>query len=103
MNALKNIILRELDFLKKRVASDNCNLTEGEAMDILSVIAHESLSKEQACAYLNVRKSRFGELMDNGEVPQGRKVTGFKEHRWYKDELIKAVYKKKVEVNESPN
>ena len=103
MNALKNIILRELDFLKKRVASDNCNLTEGEAMDILSVIAHESLSREQACAYLNVRKSRFGELMDNGEVPQGRKVTGFKEHRWYKDELIKAVYRKKVEANESPN
>ena len=72
-------------------------------MDILSVIAHESLSKEQACAYLNVQKSRFGELMGSGEIPQGRKVTGFKEHRWYKDELIKAVYGKKVEANEPSN
>jgi hypothetical protein len=41
--------------------------------------------------------------MGSGEIPQGRKVTGFKEHRWYKDELIKAVYGKKVEANEPSN
>lgn len=104
MNTLiKKLLLRELDCLKERIKSENCNLSSEEGMDIIGVIAHESMSKEQACSYLNVRKSRFGELMDNGEIPKGRKVAGFKEHRWYKDELIKAVYGKKVEANESPN
>ena len=104
MNAvLKKLLLRELDALKERIKSDNCNLSAEEGMDIIGVIAHESLSKEQACSYLNVRKSRFGELIDNKKIPKGRKITGFKEHRWYKDDLIRAVYKKKVEENEPSN
>lgn len=104
MNSLiKKLLLRELDCLKERIKSDNCNLSAEEGMDIIGVIAHESLSKEQACSYLNVRKSKFGELMDEGKIPKGRKISGFNEHRWYKDELIKAVYKDKVEENKTPN
>lgn len=100
---LKKLLLRELDILKERIKSDNCNLSAEEGMDIIGVIAHESISKEQACSYLNVRKSRFGKLIEEGKIPKGRKVVGFNELRWYKDELIKAVSKDKVEENETPN
>lgn len=73
----------------------NSNLTSEEAMDILSVIAHESMSKTQACKFLNVHSTRFQELIKEGVVPEGRKVLGFNEHRWYKDELLKVILKKR--------
>lgn len=73
---LKKLLLRELDILKERIKSDNCNLSAEEGMDIIGVIAHESMSKEQACSYLNVRKSRFGKLIEEGKIPKGRKVVG---------------------------
>lgn len=100
---LKKLLLRELDCLKERIKSDNCNLSVEEGMDIIGVIAHESMSKEQACSYLNIGKSRFGDLIDKGKIPKGRKILGFKEHRWYKDDLIKAAYQNKVETNEPSN
>ena len=54
----------------------NSNLTSEEAMDILSVIAHESMSKTQACKFLNVHSTRFQELIKEGVIPEGRKVLG---------------------------
>ena len=90
MNVLTKIILKELDSLKKRIQEGTCELTEEEAMEILRVIAHESMSKDQACEYLNVRRSRFGDLIREGKIPEGKKRRGFNEHRWYKDELIEA-------------
>ena len=60
-------------------------------MDIMGIIAHESLSKEQACRHLNVSRSRFDDLIREKKLPKGRKVSGFKELRWYRDELEKAI------------
>ena len=102
MSVLTNLILTELDSLKDRIKSGNCNLSEEEAMDILKIVAHESLSKDQACSFLNVGKSKFAEMMEKGEIPRGRKLRGFNEHRWYKDKLIRAV-NKRTEENKSPN
>lgn len=102
MSVLTNLILAELDSLKTRIKSGNCNLSDEEAMDILKVVAHESLSKDQACSFLNVKKSRFAEMMNEGLIPKGRKLRGFNEHRWYKDELIEAI-NKRVEEKKSPN
>lgn len=93
MNALKNIILRELDFLKKRIASDNCNLTEEEAIDILKVVANEAMSKDQACSYLNLSRSRFDNLVREGKLPKGKKRRGFKELVWYKVDLSLSIRK----------
>jgi len=33
--------------------------------------------------------------MDEGKIPKGRKRRGWKELRWYKDELLKAVFNMK--------
>lgn len=72
-----------------KIDAGNCEMTSEEAMDLMSVLCHESLSKDQACSYLNLSRSRFDELIRLKELPKGRKVRGYKELRWYKDELIR--------------
>lgn len=93
------ILSKELkDFIGK-LDSGNTNVTEDEAMDILSVVTKEAISKEQACIYLNVQNSQFYNLIKEGKIPKGVKRAGFKELVWYKSDLIKA----KLERNKSSN
>jgi len=95
MNALTKLVLKELDNVFNKIKAGNCELTEEESLDILRIIAHEPLSKDQASSYLNMGKSKFDELVRAGIIPKGRKVRGFKELRWYKDELMA--------ISKSPN
>ena len=91
---IKRLVVRYLRDIADKIEAGNTELSESEAMDIMRVIAHESLSKEQACRYLNVSRSRFDDLIREKKLPKGRKVSGFKELRWYRDELEKAINKK---------
>lgn len=86
---IKSIVSKLLRGLADRVESDTCELNEQQAIEIMSVIGHEVLSKDEACGYLNLSRSRFDELVKIGKIPEGRKRRGFKEKFWYKDELIK--------------
>lgn len=70
-----------------KIDAGTCELSEQEAMDIMSVVAHNALSKEEACLFLNLRRSRFDDLVREGRIPRGRKRRGFKELIWYEDEL----------------
>ena len=92
MTFLENTIVQELRAFANKVEQGKCEMTEQDALDVVSVIAHISLSKEQACDYLNVHKTRFGQLMQKGDIPKGRSEKGWKELKWYKDELIKALH-----------
>lgn len=92
MTFLESSVVKQLKEVASNIEQGKCELTEEEAIDIVSCIAHISVSKEQACNYLNVHKSRFGQLVQEGKVPKGRKQKGWKELKWYKDELIKALY-----------
>lgn len=91
MTFIESTVVKYLEDTAKKIRKGDCTLTEQEAIDIVSSIAHIAVSKEQACDYLNVKSSRFGELIADKKVPKGRKEKGWKELRWYKDELIKAV------------
>lgn len=91
MSALRKILARTLREVANRIDSGNCEMTETEALDIMSVINHEPLSKEGACRYLNMSRSKFDSLIREGILPKGKKVRGFKELRWYKDELDSCV------------
>ena len=86
-NFIKKAVVKLLKDTAIKIDSGNCELTDEEAMSIMSVISHESLSKDQACSYLNLSRSRFDTLIREGKLPKGRKVRGFTELRWYKDEL----------------
>ena len=90
----RKLVVKYLRDTADKIDCGNSELNETEAMDILRVIAHESLSKEQACAFLNdYSRSRFDDLVREGIIPKGKKVTGYKELRWYKDDLEIALYK----------
>lgn len=87
MRPLKNIIVRLLRETADKIDSGTCELSESEAMDIMSVLSHQVMSKEDACIYLNLSRSRFDDLVREGKLPRGRKRRGFKEKVYYKDEL----------------
>lgn len=93
MLSLKSLVVKYLRDTADKIDAGNSKLTESEAMDIMRVIAHESLSKEQACRHLNIRRSRFDDLVREGKIPKGRKVVGYTGLVWYKDELDIAVNK----------
>lgn len=83
------LISRQLRDIADRLDAGTSEISEDQAMDVLSMLTHEPLSKDQACSYLNLSRSRFDELVRLGELPKGRKRRGFKELLWYKDELVR--------------
>lgn len=89
--SLRKTIANLLRDVANKIDAGNTEITEDEAMDIISMIAHESLSKEESCIYMNLKTSRFDDLVRNGIIPKGVKRKGWKELRWYKDDLIKVI------------
>lgn len=90
-NFLKRVVTKLLRETADKIDSGNCELNEEQAMDIMSVLGHEVLSKDEACSYLNLSRSRFDGLVKEGKIPKGKKRRGFKELIWYKDELTKII------------
>lgn len=74
-----------------KIESGSCELTASEEAELASMICHQAMSKEDACIYLNVSRSKFDELVRLGKIPKGRKRSGFKELVFYKDELDKSM------------
>lgn len=91
---IKSVISKLLRKIADKIDSDTCELNEQQAIEIMSVIGHEVLSKDEACSYLNLSRSRFDALVLEGKIPKGKKRRGFKEKFWYKDELTKIKTKK---------
>ena len=98
-NFLKRVVTKLLRETADKIDSGNCELNEEQAMDIMSVLGHEVLSKDEACSYLNLSRSRFDDLVREGKIPKGKKRRGFKELCFYKDELNAAMIKIKNEKN----
>ncbi len=92
-NFIKSAVAKLLREVANKIDSGNCELSEEQAMDIISAISHEVLSKDEACGYLNLSRSRFDDLVREGVIPRGRKRRGFKELIFYKDELDIALTK----------
>lgn len=84
---ISKFVSKALREIADKIDSGNCELSEEQAMDIMSVIGHEALSKDEACKFLNLSRSRFDDLVRQGKLPKGRKRRGFKELVFYKDEL----------------
>ena len=87
MNSLRGIIARLLRDLADKFDAGTTEISETEAIEIASMLTHHVMSKESACSYLNLSRSRFDDLVRENKLPKGRKRTGFKELIWWKDEL----------------
>lgn len=100
MNILTRLVVKELKALTKRIETDNCELTQEEALKILEAVANEPLSKEDACIYLNISRSKFDELVNKGLLPKGKKRRGFKELVFYKEDLRRCASSIKQQAEE---
>ena len=89
MQALKQLVVHLLRDAANKIDAGTCELNATEATELIEVISHISMSKESACIYLNISRSSFDDLFREGKMPKGNKFVGFKELRWYKDELDK--------------
>jgi len=88
---VKEIVAKLLHEYADNITNGNTNLTIEEAGNILSAVAHISMSKEEVCEYLNISRSRFDDLVREGKLPRGRKVKHKNNLVWYKDEIISAI------------
>lgn len=88
MTFLLKTVVKYLRDTANQIEEGKCNLTDDQALEIIGVIANEELSKAQACEFLNIKRSKFDELVTEGKIPKGRKVKGFNELRWKKKDLI---------------
>ena len=98
MNNLNKLVATKLRELADKFEANTSEATEGQLLDILSIIGHERMSKEQAANYLNMPINTFNIYISRGIIPKGRKEVGFKELTWYKDELDKVKYKRNLSL-----
>ena len=91
----KQLVVKYMKEVADNIDAGTSEITESQAIDILRIVAHEAMSKEQACNYLNLSRSRFDDLVREKKLPKGKKEVGYKELSWYRDELDIAVRKLK--------
>ena len=93
--SLVQMLTRLLRDTADKLDAGNSEISETEAMDIAEALCHHVMSKDTACRYLNMSRSRFDDLIRMKKLPKGRKRIGFKELVWFQDELDNCVKKLK--------
>lgn len=88
MEFIRKAVAKYLRELADKFDAGNTNISEEQSIQLLSLLANEELSKDQACSFLNIQRSKFDKLIREGKLPKGRKVRGFKELRWNKKDLM---------------
>lgn len=76
-----------------KIKAGNSELTEEEAMDVMRIIVHEPIGREEVCKEMNINNTKFYDLMTLNKIPKGRKRRSFKELYWYRDEIRDAIIK----------
>lgn len=84
---IKSLLVKALRELADKIEDGTCEASEDEMLDIFKLVTHEAMSKDRACAYLNMSRATFDNWVRLGVIPRGRKRVGFKELVWYRDEL----------------
>lgn len=88
LRVIKNLLEKVIN----DIDSDNSNITENEAIEIVKVLQAytdktQKLSKYQACKYLNISRASFDNYVREGKLPKGKKEAGFKELFYIKKDL----------------
>lgn len=96
---MKDILVKLLQRVLDDIDSGNSTLTEDEEVEVIRVLRRYTrkdmrMSKAQACGYLGISRSTFDALVHDGEIPRGRKQTGFKELSWTRRDLDGYISKK---------
>lgn len=96
LKTLRDLLVKVID----EIDAGNSNLTESEILETIEIIKRlsnnkEDFSKYSAANYLKVSRATFDNYIAEGKLPHGVKKQGFKELRWYKEDLdrFKQIYK----------
>lgn len=97
---LSSIIAKILRELAELLESGNSELSQDELLQVFDTLdqlvnKERPLSKEAASKYLNVSRSQFDNYVREKKIPQGKKVLGFKELSWTKNQLDKFIQSNK--------
>lgn len=71
-----------------KIIAGNCVWNDEQMIEACNLIGHIQVSKEKARIGLDVSRATFDNLVAENKLPKGRKDSGFKELRWYVDEII---------------
>ena len=85
---IKDILKQIID----NIDAGNSNIDENDEQHIIDCLRKythkdEGMSKYSAYQYLNISRAKFDNMVREGKLPEGKKVIGFKEKRWYKKDL----------------
>ena len=88
LTTIKTILKQIID----NIDAGNSNINEEDELHIIDCLRKythkdEGMSKYSACQYLNISRAKFDNMVREGRLPEGKKVIGFKEKRWYKKDL----------------
>lgn len=88
LKLIKKLLLKIID----DIDAGNSNMTEEEALKAVDMLREysqkgEGMSKYSACQYLNISRATFDNLVREGKLPKGKHIIGFKELRWYENDL----------------
>ncbi len=89
--AILNFVGKTIIDVGNKIIKGECELTDEQASLILGTIGHIEMNLDQACKYVNLKQSRFRDLVRDGTLPKGRKKAGDSKLYWYKDELNIAI------------
>lgn len=89
--AILDFVGKTLIDIGNKIIKHECELTDEQASLILGTVGHIEMNLEQACKYVNLKQSRFRDLVRDGTFPKGRKKLGNSFLIWYKDELDIAI------------
>lgn len=95
-----SIVEKEISRLLREAAdkfdAGTSEASEEQIIEGMRVFLHTPISKEKAAIELGIHPSSFDKLVAEGKIPKGKKELGWKELRWYTDEIIKAGKKYKI-------
>ena len=96
LDCVKDELVRLLRETADKLDANASEADDEQAYEAIKLLSHEPISKERAAIELKISPSRFDALVAEGKLPKGKKKLGWKELRWYLDEVID--YGKKYKI-----
>jgi len=95
-----SIVEKEISRLLRETAdkfdAGTSEANEEQLLEGMRIFLHTPISKESAAIELGIHPSSFDKLVAEGKIPKGKKKLGWKELRWYTDDIIEAGKKYKI-------
>ena len=89
--SILNFVGKTLIDVGHKIIAGDCELTDEQAGLILGTVGHIKMNLDEACKYVNLKQSRFRDLVRDGTLPKGHKKAGENKLYWFKDELDIAI------------